>query len=127
MTRRANDLLRAKHENSTALVQNFLSDGTVLVADSSNRGKGSPTFIDSARRLGAEELQTIDDFVQDTHNNGGSLSVRQIADHLMEKHSALLVSSRAIRYALIVVGIHADKNDCISVYSLIQSSLLIQT
>jgi hypothetical protein len=91
---------------------------------SSNRGKGSPTF---SRRLGAEELQTIDDFVQDTHNNGGSLSVRQIADHLMEKHSALLVSSRAIRYALIVVGIHADKNDCISVYSLIQSSLLIQT
>ena len=69
MTQRANDLLRAKHENSTALVQNFLSDGTVLVADSSNRGKGSPTFIDSARRLGAEELQTIDDFVQDTHNN----------------------------------------------------------
>ena len=62
MTRRANDLLRAKHENSTALVQNFLSDGTVLVADSSNRGKGSPTFIDSARRLGAKELQTIDDF-----------------------------------------------------------------
>jgi hypothetical protein len=101
LTRRANDLLRAKHENSTALVQNFLSDGTVLVADSSNRGKGSPTFIDSARRLGAEELQTIDDFVQDTHNNGGSLSVRQIADHLMEKHPALLVSSRAIRYALI--------------------------
>ena len=43
------------------MVQNFLSDGTVLVADSSNRGKGSPTFIDSARRLGAEELQTIDD------------------------------------------------------------------
>ena len=69
LTRRANDLLRAKHENSTALVQNFLSDGTVLVADSSNRGKGSPTFIDSARRLGAEELKTIDDFVQDTHNN----------------------------------------------------------
>ena len=29
----------------------------------------SPTFIDSARRLGAEELQTVDDFVQDTHNN----------------------------------------------------------
>jgi hypothetical protein len=93
LTRRANDLLRAKHENSTALVQNFLSDGTVLVADSSNRGKGSPTFIDSARRLGAEELQTIDDFVQDTHNDGGSLSVRQIADHLMEKHPALLVSN----------------------------------
>ena len=56
-------------KRSAALVQNFLSDGTVLVADSSNRGKGSPTFIDSARRLGAEELKTIDDFVQDTHNN----------------------------------------------------------
>ena len=68
LTQRANDLLRAKHENSMALFQNFLSDGTMLVMDSSNRGKASPTFIDSAWWLGTEELQTIDDFVQDMHN-----------------------------------------------------------
>ena len=69
--------------------------------DSSNRGKGSPAYVDSARLLGAAELKTIDDFVTDTHNDGGSLSVRQIADHLMEEHPAVLISNAAIRYALI--------------------------
>ena len=81
------------------MVQNFLSDGTVLVYDSSNRGKGSPAYVDSARLLGAAELKAIDDFVTDTHNDGGSLSVRQIADHLMEEHPAVLIANATIRYA----------------------------
>ena len=55
VTRRASDLLRAKHENSTALVQNFLTDGTVLVHDSSNRGKGSPTYVDLGTDLGGAD------------------------------------------------------------------------
>jgi hypothetical protein len=101
VTRRANDLLHAKHENSTALVQNFLTDGTVLVHDSSNRGKGSPAYVDSARLLGAAELKTIDEFITQTHSDGGSLSVRQIADELNNKHPAVLISNSAIRYALI--------------------------
>jgi hypothetical protein len=101
VTRRASDLVHLKHQNGDDLVQNFLSDGTVLVYESSNRGKGSPTYVDSARLLGAAELKTIDDFITDTHNDGGSLSVRQIADHLMEEHPAVLISNGAIRYALI--------------------------
>eukprot|EP01043_Picozoa_sp_COSAG02_P039566 COSAG02_NODE_3133_length_7308_cov_5.304064_5_plen_85_part_00 len=55
--------MHLKHQNGDDLVQNFLSDGTVLVYDSSNRGKGSPTYVDSARLLGAAELKTIDDFI----------------------------------------------------------------
>lgn len=101
VARRASELLHANHQNGMALFQNFLTDGTVLVHDSSNRGKGSPDYVDSARLLGRDELKTMDDFITDTHNSGGSLSVRQIADHLMEKHSTLLISNSAIRYALV--------------------------
>ena len=73
----------------------------MLVHDSSNRGKGSPTYVDSARLLGAAELKTIDEFITQTHSEGGSLSVRQIADELNSKHPAVLISNSAIRYALI--------------------------
>ena len=101
VARHASDLLHANHHNGKALFENFLSDGTVLVHDSSNRGKGSPDYVDSARLLGSAELKTMDDFITDTHNDGGSLSVRQIADHLMEKHEQLLISNSAVRYALV--------------------------
>jgi hypothetical protein len=101
VARRASELLHANHHNGKALFENFLSDGTVLVHDSSHRGKGSPDYVDSARLLGRAEMKTMDDFITDTHNDGGSLSVRQIADHLMEKHDQLLISHSAVRYALV--------------------------
>ena len=42
VTRRASDLLRASHGNSTLVVENFLTDGTVLVFGGAhiNRGTG---------------------------------------------------------------------------------------
>ena len=39
--RKASELLHLKHQNGEALWQNFLLDGTVLVKDTDNRGKGS--------------------------------------------------------------------------------------
>ena len=99
--RKASELLHLKHQNGEALWQNFLLDGTVLVKDTDNRGKGSPMYIDNARLLGVAELKTIDDFITDTHSDGGSLSVRQIGDHLLDKHPDVRISNSAIRYALI--------------------------
>jgi hypothetical protein len=101
VTRRASDLLRASHGNSTLVVENFLTDGTVLVFDTANNGKGSVNYTDNARLLDIDQLKTIDDFIVETHQEGGSLSVRQIGDHLQEKHPDLYISNGAIRYALI--------------------------
>lgn len=67
ITRQASDLVNQKHEVSTALVDNFLLDGTVLVPDTSNRGKGSLNYVDNARILDAEQLKCIDNFITQVH------------------------------------------------------------
>jgi hypothetical protein len=101
ITRQASDLVNQKHEVSTALVDNFLLDGTVLVPDTSNRGKGSLNYVDNARILDAEQLKCIDNFITQVHREGGSISVRQCADELLVHFPDVEVSHSAIRYAMV--------------------------
>ena len=98
--RRAADLLRVGHDNARLLVDNFLEDGTVLVWDTKENGRGSPNYIDNARRLETAHIQLIDNFVDLTHSGGGTVNVTQISDELEKKFPDLLVSHGAIMYAL---------------------------
>lgn len=63
---------------------------TILVHETSARGKGSPgfangDFIDTARRLSPVHLKEIEDFRRNSHAEGGVVSVRTIVQHLQEK------------------------------------------
>ena len=99
-TREAAALLHYGHDNADALVKNFLEDGTVLVWDTEQNGRGSENYIDNARQLGAEHLKCIDSFIDETHSNGGTVSVAVCANVLAKAFPKLYVTDGVIRYAL---------------------------
>jgi hypothetical protein len=87
-------------ENADAIVKNFMDDGTVLVSDTSLNGKGSPNYIDTARLLSPDHLKCIDKFIDETHADGGSVSVPVVADELLKTFPDLFVSDGCVRYAM---------------------------
>jgi len=99
--RNAAALVNYGHDNADDLVDNFLVDGTVLVWSTELVGAGSPNYIDNARRLSPEHLKMIDNFIDAAHEEGGSVSIPQIADELHTRYPDVLVSEGAIRYAVI--------------------------
>ena len=99
-TREAAALLHYGHDNADALVKNFLEDGTVLVWDTEQNGRGSENYIDNAWQLGAEHLKCIDSFIDETHSNGGTVSVAVCANVLAKAFPKLYVTDGVIHYAL---------------------------
>ena len=101
VTRETAELLHYGRENADALVKNFLNDGTVLVWDTEANGRGSENYIDNARLLGPEHLKCIDDYIDETHAEGGTVSLAQCADILSKAFPKLYVSNGCIRYAMV--------------------------
>eukprot|EP01048_Picozoa_sp_COSAG05_P000773 COSAG05_NODE_23_length_31591_cov_92.542995_26_plen_495_part_00 len=83
------------------VAEQFLEDGTVLVASTENNGRGSPNYIDNARLLSADHLKFIDEQVDKVHDEGGALSVPVLRDMLMTQFPDLSVTPGAVHYAMV--------------------------
>jgi hypothetical protein len=80
-------LMGVDHSFGRQLMANWRHDGSILVHETQERGKGSPgyangTFIDTARRLAPEHLKAIEMFRRQCHADGGVCSVRTVVQHL---------------------------------------------
>ena len=65
------------------LMANWRLDGTILVHETQERGKGSSgyvdgSFVDTARRLAPEHLKAMEEFRRTCHAEGGVCSVRTV-------------------------------------------------
>ena len=71
------------------LMANWRLDGSILVHETQERGKGSSgyadgRYIDTARRLAPEHLKAMEEFRRQCHADGGVVSVRTVCQHLNE-------------------------------------------
>ena len=99
-------LVGMKKQTATLLVNTFKKDGeTVLEVDTSNRGKGSDSYIDTARKFSTEMISAIDHFIMDSHATKGKVTLAKIRKHLLDtfpvfNNDKRNISKSSIRYAL---------------------------
>lgn len=83
------------------LRKNYEEDGTVLVSSTDCVGRGSPNYVDNARKLSPLHLVEIDAYCDRSHKNGVTVTVISIKNWLDEKYAPLAFAAGTIRYALV--------------------------
>ena len=101
LARKMADQARMNPQNALDLVDNFFADGSVLVSGREAHGPGSPGCIENAHRLSSAQLKTIDNFIDEKHAAGITVSVPQIRAQLRREHPGVIISEGAVRYAML--------------------------